>query len=61
MVGRVDAQQLLADPSERVAGDVEREQARRADRPAAAELDEREGEQEVPDDLVEEGRVEGGV
>ena len=60
VLGRVDAQELLEDAKGRVAGDVEGEQppggsgdgarARRAPRPG-----------EVPDQLVEEGRLEGGI
>src|SRR6266566_8250809 len=58
---RVDAQELLADPREGVADDVEREQTRRADAAAPSEPRERGGEQQVPDQLVEERRVEGRV
>jgi len=60
VVGGVDAQELLADATERVAGHVEREEAARADTPLPPEPDERSGEREVPAQLVEKGRVEGG-
>ena len=57
----VDAQQLLSDAAEGVARDVQREQAGRTDASVVAEPDQRGCEQQVPDDLVEECGVEGGV
>ncbi len=59
-VSGIDAKQLLTDTRERVAGDVQREETRRADPPAPAEPDEHGGQREVPQQLVEERRVEGG-
>ena len=59
-MGRIDPQRLLEDPKGRVAGDVEGEEARRADPAVVAEPDQEGGERQVPDQLVEEGRVEGG-
>src|ERR687888_334422 len=61
VVGGVDAQELLEDAKARVAGDVEREQPGGANLAAAAEPDQRRGESEVEDELVEERGVEGGV
>ena len=60
-MGGVGAQQLFEDAEAGVAGDVEREQPGRADLAAAPEPDQRGGEREVPDQLVEERRVKGGV
>ncbi len=60
VLGRVDPQGLLEDAERRIAGHVEREEARRADPPVVAEPDEEGGERQVPDQLVEERRVEGG-
>ncbi len=63
VVGIVDPLGLLEDAKARVAGDVEREDARRPDALAVAPLhpDQEAGEQQVPDQLVEEGRLERGV
>src|SRR6185312_11211115 len=61
VVGGVDPQALLEDPEGRVAGDVKGEEAGRADPAVVAEPDQEGGQGEVPDDLVEEGRLEGGV
>src|SRR3954447_7768314 len=60
VVGGVDAQQFLEDAKRGVAGDVEREETGRADVAVVPKPDQRGGEREVPDDLVEEGGV-GGV
>jgi len=59
-VGGVDTKGLLEDAEGRVAGDVEGEQARRADAAMVAEPDKEGGEREVPGQLVEKGLVEGG-
>src|SRR5690242_8928554 len=59
MVGRIDAEEFLEDPKPRVAGHVKREQPRGPDPPMVAEPDEEAGEAEVPDQLVEESRLEG--
>jgi hypothetical protein len=59
--GRVDAKQLVDDAEGAVAGDVQREQARGADGSVAVDPDERRGEGEVPEQLVEERRVEGRI
>jgi len=61
VLGRVDAQQFLEDPEGRVARDVEREEPRRADGARASQPHEERGQRQVPDDLVEEGGVEGGA
>ena len=61
MVGWVDAQKLFEDAKEGIAGDVEGEETSGADAAMVAEPREGGSEREVPDDLVEEGRVEGGV
>src|SRR5206468_5843587 len=61
VVGRVDPQRLLEDPEGRISGHVQGEEARRADLPPLAEPDQRSCEREVPDDLVEEGRLERRV
>jgi hypothetical protein len=60
VVSGIDAQELLADPPQRVAGDVEREQSRRADAAAMAEPHERRRQPQIPGELVEERRVKGG-
>src|SRR5262249_5494570 len=60
VVGGVDAEALLEDAEGRVAGDVEGEEAGGADLAVMAEPDEEGGQGQVPDDLVEEGRLEGG-
>jgi hypothetical protein len=59
--GRVDAEQLVDDAEAPVAGDLQREQARRADAAAAVEPDQRGGEREVPQQLIEERRMEGRI
>src|ERR1700744_4053325 len=51
----------LEEEDGRVAGDVEGEESGRADLAVVAEPDQEGGQGEVPDDLVEEGRLEGGV
>ena len=61
VVGGVDPEALLEDAEGRVAGDVEGEEAGGSDLAVVAEPDEEAGEAEVPDQLVEEGRLEGGV
>jgi len=61
VVGGVDPQALLEDAEGRVAGDVEGEEAGRLDLAVVAEPDQEGGQRQVPDDLVEEGRLEGGV
>ncbi len=61
VLGRVDAQQLLEDPEGRVAGDVEREEPGRADGAPSSQPDQEGRQGQVPDDLVEEGGVEGGA
>jgi hypothetical protein len=58
VVRRVDAQQLLEDAERRVPGDVEGEEPGRADLAVAAKPDECSGERQVPEQLVEERRVE---
>ena len=57
VAGGVDTQDLLEDAKTRVAGHVEGEQAGWSDHSTAAEPDERAGEREVEDELVEERRV----
>ncbi|HEX3563306.1 MAG TPA: hypothetical protein VHU24_10750 [Solirubrobacterales bacterium] len=56
----VDAQKLLPDPGERVPGDVEGKQAGRSDPAVMAKPDQRPRKPEIPDQLIEEGRMEGG-
>jgi hypothetical protein len=56
----IDSQEFFPDTSERVPGDVEGEESRRADPAVMSEPDQRSGESEVPDQLVGEGRLEGG-
>src|SRR5215210_1918634 len=58
LVGGVDAQQLLEGTPERVPGDVETEETRRLDREAPVEEQEDGDAEQVPERLVEEGRVE---
>jgi hypothetical protein len=58
MRGRIDAEQLVNGREGAVAGDVEREQARRPDVAVAVEPDQCGGEREVPQQLVQERRVE---
>jgi len=60
-MGGIDAQEFLADSSYRVAGDVEREQPWRADSPSVVQQHQRRREREVPDQLIQERRLEGGV
>ncbi len=57
---RVDPQQLLKDAKAGVARDVERKQSGRTDPPAMSEPDQHSGQRQIPDQLVEEGRLEGG-
>ena len=59
VVGGVNPKQLLTDSHEGVAGDVEGEEARGPDPAVMAEPHQRTGERQVPDQLIEEGRVEG--
>jgi len=61
MVGRIDAQQLLEDPERRVSGHVEREQAWSAHRAALTQPDQRAGQGQVPEQLVEKRRLEREV
>ena len=56
---RVDPQQLLEEAPERVPGDIEREEPRRPDPEAMADVEQDADPDEVPDHLVEEGRVVG--
>src|SRR6185312_2801457 len=58
VVGVVDALGLLEDPKARIAGHVEREQARRPDLAPRPQPHQEGGERQVPDELVEEGRLE---
>jgi hypothetical protein len=60
MVGWVDPDRLLEDAEGRVAGDVEGEEAGRADASVMPEPDEEGRQRKVPDQLVQESRVEGG-
>jgi hypothetical protein len=60
VVGGVHTQRLLEDAKGRVAGDIEGEETRWANAAMVAEPDEEGGEREIPDQLIEEGRVEGG-
>jgi hypothetical protein len=57
VVGRIDAQQLLEDAESGVARDVEREQPWSANPAPPPEPDEGDGQREIPDELVEEGRL----
>src|SRR5436190_16865671 len=64
VVRRIDTQRLLEDAEARVPGDVEREESWRPDAPRATEQHQEASKAQVPDDLVEKGRVErrvGGV
>src|ERR1019366_7320241 len=61
VVRRIDPQRLLEDPKRAVAGDVEREEPGNLDLARPSKPDQRSGEHEVPDDLVEEGGLEGAV
>lgn len=60
VVSGVDPEGLLEDAEGRVAGYVEGEEARWADAPMAAEPDEEGSKYQIPDQLIEKGRVEGG-
>src|SRR5438552_13971696 len=57
----IDAKELFPDARERVAGDVEREDARWTDLAQAPEPHQGAGQQKVPDQLVQERRLEGRV
>jgi len=57
----IDPQGLLEDTEGRIPGHVEREQRRRPDLATVVEPDQHRRERQVPDDLVQEGRLEGGV
>jgi hypothetical protein len=57
----IDPQQLLEEAAERVDGDVEREQGRRADAEEPVDEQQDADHHRVVDQLVEEGRVEGVV
>ena len=57
----IDPDRLLEDPERRVPGHVQGEQAPRADPPVVAQPDQQGGEGQVPDDLVQERRLEGPV
>src|SRR6266581_300866 len=61
MLGRVDPQRFLVDPERRVAGDVQSEQAGRPDSGVMADPDQQRGQRQVPDQLVQEGGLEGRV
>src|SRR5438034_7081869 len=61
VVRRVDAQGLDPEAPEAVQRDVEREEPRRPDPPATLDEKQHADGREVPDELVEEGRVEGRV
>src|SRR5262249_61346772 len=60
VVRGVDSQQLLPNASERVASDIEGKEPRRANAAMVAQPDQCPGQTEVPDELVEEGRLGGG-
>src|SRR3954453_21175181 len=61
LVRRIDAQQLLEEAPEAVPGHVEREQRRPPDAKAAVDEQQHEYADDVPDELVEKGRVERRV
>src|SRR5438045_897575 len=61
MLRRIDAERLLEDPEARVARDVEREQRGWVNAPSPTDPDQRARQREVPDQLVEEGRMKGRV
>src|SRR3954469_10751869 len=61
VLGRVDAQQLLEDSEGRVPRDVEREEPGCPDGAAPSQPHQEGRQGQVPDDLVEEGGVEGGA
>src|SRR3954468_11228160 len=61
VLGRIDPQQLLEDAEGRVAGHVEREEPGCADGAAPSQPHQEGRQGQVPDDLVEEGGVEGGA
>ena len=54
---RVDPQRLLERAERRVDRDVEREEPRPLDREAPVDPEQEEDAEDVPDELVEEGRV----
>jgi hypothetical protein len=60
VVSGIDPQELLADATQGVAGDVEGEQPRCTNAAVLSEPHQDACEAEVPDQLIEEGRVEGG-
>src|SRR5690349_10423962 len=59
LVGGVAAHQLEDDPTHRITDDVEAEELALAQRPTAIDKNEDEGQQQAPERLVEEGRLEG--
>src|SRR5262249_48184769 len=61
VVRRVDPQQLLEEAPGRVVRDVEREERRRLEPEAPVEQQQQPDADEVVDELVQEGRVEGRV
>ena len=61
LVRRIDPQHLLVRAAARVVRDVEREQPRRLDPEARADPDQGPDSEQVPEHLVEEARMEGGV
>src|SRR5262245_35643483 len=61
LVRGVDAEQLLEEATEAVPGDVEREQRRPPDPEVAVDHEQHHHADDVPDELVQEGRVEGRV
>jgi hypothetical protein len=58
VVRGVDPQELLPDPGERVSGDIEGKQGWRADPAVMSEPNQHPREPQVPDQLIEEGRLE---
>ncbi len=60
MRGGVHAQRLLEDPERRITGYVQGEQAGREDPPVVPEPDQRQGQRHVPDQFVQERRLEVG-
>src|SRR5262249_39914577 len=60
VVRGVDSQQLLPNASERVARDIKSEESGRTNAAMMAQPNQCPGQAEVPDQLVEEGRLEGG-
>ena len=56
---RVDPQELLPDPGERVTRHVDGEESGRPDAAMVTEPDQDPGEPEIPDQLIEEGGLEG--